>query len=163
MEPFRGKHPPGIPNDKDPCDKGKQTKLKCRPEWLGPFGFFVRTIDWNGEGEPKLRNSSDIPGTRSEGARQEVAGVVHEVSDNHVDDLLGEPGGGGRTFGRGNWRGTPKKSLLDSGSTSVPDAHGKQFDRCSGKQQSTIGGTVEVPDSEDVGVFVGIVLLQGSR
>lgn len=108
-----------------------------------------------------MRNDGDVPGTRNEGTCQEVTGVADEVGSNHIGDLLRKSGGRGRTCGRGD----SKESFLDSGSTSVPDTHGEQFDHCGGKQrdtvvkQSTEWRIVEVPDSEDVGVFVGIVLL----
>ena len=54
----------------------------------------------------KARNGSDVPRTRSEGPCHEAVGVVDEVGDNHADDLLREPGDGGRVSGSRVRRGT---------------------------------------------------------
>lgn len=61
---------------------------------------------------------------------QEAVGVVGQVGDNRVDDLLREPCGRRTTCGRGIRRDTPKGRFLDLGETSIPDALHEQFDRC---------------------------------
>jgi hypothetical protein len=109
-----------------------------------------------------MRDSSGVPGARGERARQEAAGVVGEVRDNHFNCLLGKPRGrGGACDGRVR-RGTPKKSFSGPGEASAPDT---LSNRCNGKQRdATIRQGIKwqivgVPDSRDAGVFVSIVLL----
>ena len=75
----------------------------------------------------KMRNGSAVPGTRGEGARPETSGVVDEVGDDHINDLLGDPISRGRTCGRGLRGGTPKEQPLDSGQKSVPETFNNQF------------------------------------
>lgn len=53
----------------------------------------------------KMWNGGKVLGTRGEGACPETGGVTNEVGDNHVDDLLGKPGGRGGTCTGDVWRG----------------------------------------------------------
>jgi hypothetical protein len=77
--------------------------------------------DFSDKSAMKMRNSGDVPGTRGERARQEAVGVVDEVGNNLIDDLLGKPGGRRGTYGRRFRRGTPQQSIFGSGLTSVQD------------------------------------------
>ena len=50
----------------------------------------------------KMWDGRGVPRTRGEGACQEAAGVVNEMGDNHVDDLLRKSGGRRGTCCRGS-------------------------------------------------------------
>ena len=125
-------------------EKRKPTKLGCYLEGLGPIDSLVRTVlvvmirgGSGGKSAMQMGNSSDVPGTRGEGACQEAVGV-DDVGGDHVHDLLGKPGGRGRTLARGVLRSTLKESFHDSGQRSVPDTLGGLFGHCSGEQRDTM-------------------------
>jgi hypothetical protein len=52
----------------------------------------------------KMRNNGDVPGAGGERTCQEAVGVVDEVGNNHVNDILRKPSNRGRTCG-GLWAG----------------------------------------------------------
>jgi hypothetical protein len=49
-----------------------------------------------GESVMKMGEGGDVPGITGQGACQKTGFVVDEVGDDHLDDLLGKSGGGGR-------------------------------------------------------------------
>jgi len=118
-----------------------------------------------------LRKSCGRGGTRFGGVDY-VAGLLRNPSgegrscgrgDSLVGDLLRGPGGGVRTPVRGL---AQKGGFLNSGQALVPDMLSEQFNCCSGKRQVVVvkqsprRQIVEVPDCEDEGDCVGIVLLR---
>ena len=117
--------------DPELFDQGKQTKPVhvhegVRPHDPSPY----ERIGRNSEGVVEVRNGDDVPGVTGQGAREETVSVVYEMDDDHLNNLVGEPGGRGRAC-RGNlWRRVTRKQTLDSSSAAVPNSHGEQFDRC---------------------------------
>jgi hypothetical protein len=161
-EQLLGKPPCTMHSDKEPGDKGKPTVVRSRLKWLRPLSFVGVAVIGNcsDKSAMKTRNSGEIPGARGERTRQETAGVVDEVGDNHVDNPLRKPSGRdrvddlrtklsgrdcvdeilkkfsgiGRVCGRGLRRGILKGSFFcPSGSASVPDTFSKQSNCYSGK------------------------------
>ena len=47
------------------------------------------------KGVMKVGDSGDVPGVTGQGACDETGLVIDKMSDDHFDDLLGEPGGRG--------------------------------------------------------------------
>jgi hypothetical protein len=64
-------------------------------------------VDVNEKAVMEMRNSGDVPGMASQGARAETAHVIDEVDDNNFNDLQGKPGGRGRGRRRHLRRNTP--------------------------------------------------------
>ena len=94
--------PAAVFIDKEPRDKGEPPKLGCSLEWVGPPIFFVpECLGVNTKSVVKVWNSSGGPRPRGERACQEAVGVVHEVGDNRVDDVLRKACGRERTCFRG--------------------------------------------------------------
>ena len=48
-----------------------------------------------GNGVMEVKNSGDVPGVTSHGARAETVNVIDKVGDDHFGDLQGKPGGRG--------------------------------------------------------------------
>jgi hypothetical protein len=129
VEFSRRKYRPIFTGDKYPLDKGEETKPGCPPERVGPLSFsrLKETRDSSGKSAMEMRYSGDVLGARGEGACQEAAGIMDEMGNNHIDDLLREPGGGGRTCGSRVRRGTREESILGSWSASVPGTLNEQL------------------------------------
>ena len=78
-----------------------------------PLGFIIGIMIGPSGIKSKMtvRYSGAVPGARGGRARQETVGVVNEVGDDHVNDLLWKSIGRGRTCSEGSG-GAPPKSIL---------------------------------------------------
>jgi hypothetical protein len=86
----------------------------------------------------KMRDGGGVPGVAGQGACTEAARVVDETSDDHFDDVLGNPCDKIQMCRRSVRRSTSRAHPLDSGQTSKPNSLGEQLDRCGGKQQDAV-------------------------
>ena len=78
------------------------------------FGPFGNEISSNDEVVVEMRNGGDVPGVASQAAGAKAEQVIHKVSDDDLDDLLGELRGGGRAC-----RGVPLKDAPREPSRSI--------------------------------------------
>ena len=58
-----------------------------------------------------MRKGGDVSGVASQAARAKTEHVIHKVSDDHFDDLLGNPGGSGQTCHGAPPKDGPEKTL----------------------------------------------------
>ena len=77
-------------------DKGKQTKCVHAPDGVRPPKSWAKELFADEKVEVKVRGGSDVPGVTSQAAGTETVGVVGEMHDDRLNDLLGEFGGGRR-------------------------------------------------------------------
>jgi hypothetical protein len=156
----------GVSSEVDLLDQGEQTKLVHVPEGIRPPGFPVPVVCVSDKGVVEMGNGGDVPGVTGKRTCAEIALVIDKIGDDHLDDLQGEPGGRGRACRRILRGSTTGTYSPDSGYTSVPNSHGEQLDRCGyNRLTATKRWRLEVPDSEDVGVFVDAieVFVSGGR
>ena len=101
--------------DPERLDKGKQTKLVHVLEGIGPPQVSAGEVGVNEKIVMEMRNGGDVPGATGQGTCTETAHVVDEIGDDHVNDLLRKPGGGGHVRRGGLRRKTPGKHPSDYG------------------------------------------------
>ena len=84
--------------------------------------------EYGSMGVMEVRNGGDVPGVAGEGTRKEIVFVIDEMSNDHLNDLVGKAVGGGRgSWGR-VWRGTTRTEFPDGGYGSVPNSNGEELD-----------------------------------
>ena len=89
--------------DTESLDEWKQTKFVRFLEWYGPHAPLV---PWENhpvvcrERVVKMGDGCDVPRVTGHGARKEGRGVVNEAGDDHLHELLWEPGNWGQLCGR---------------------------------------------------------------
>ena len=95
--------------DLELLDKGKQTEFVRDPERSGPCGFLVQApgVASSDKGVMEVGNGCDVPGVTGQGACAETPPVVHEMGDDHFDDLAGKSGDLGRECRKGFRGSTP--------------------------------------------------------
>ena len=74
-----------------------------------PSELSVQEISSNDEDVVEMRKGGDVPGVASQAARAKTEHVIHKVSDDHLDDLLGNPGGSGQTCHGAPLKDAPRK------------------------------------------------------
>jgi len=129
VEQLQGKHPNIA--DAECLDEGKQTKCMHAPERFGPTTFSAPGVV-DEEAVMEVRDCGGVPGVTGQGARAETEHVIDKVGDDHLDDLRGEPGGGGRARRSGLRRSTLGAHLVEFGYSSIPSSLDKQLNSCSG-------------------------------
>ena len=87
------------------------------PEWFRPPKLPVPAprTSCRDECVMEVRESGDVPGITSQGARQEAAGVIHKVGNHHLNDLQRKLGGRGRARIRYPWGGARRTYSPNSG------------------------------------------------
>lgn len=120
------------PTDPECLDQGEQIEHVHVPEGVGPPQLSARGFEVDEKVAIEMRNSSDIPGVASQGARADTARIVTKMGNDHFDDLRGEPGDQGRGCCRGLGRSILGKNLLDFGKASIPGYLGEELDHYSG-------------------------------
>ena len=118
-------------SDLEFLDQGEQTELAHVPDPVRPrtFWFVGPPAVLSEEGVVKMWDGGGVPGATGHGACQEAAGVVDEIGDDHIDDLLGKFGDGGRVCSSGNLlRGT--HVFPDPSSASAPNSLSDLPNRC---------------------------------
>ena len=77
---------------------------------FGPSELSVQEISSNDEDVVEMRRKGgDVPGVASQAARTKTEHVIHKVSDDHFDDLLGNPGGSGQACHGAPPKDAPRK------------------------------------------------------
>ena len=110
--------------DLELLDQGKQSKLAHVQERFGPqkFIFSGPAISWSDKGAMEMGNGSKVQGVTGQGACKKTVYVVGKMRDDHLDDILGKPGGRGQAC-RGSIRGTTSRMRsLDYCQASIPNS-----------------------------------------
>ena len=76
-----------------------------------PSELSVLEIGSNDEIMMEMRNGGDVQGVASQAAGAKAEQVIHKVSDDDFDDLLGKPGGSGRACCGVPLKGAPREHL----------------------------------------------------
>lgn len=75
------------------------------------------------EGAVEMWDRGDVPGVACQGAGEEIAGVVDQMADNHIDNFLGKFVCGGTACNEISWQNVCREKSLNPGFGSIPNSY----------------------------------------